>query len=98
VPDPEIRETIVTPEANEIAVQLQISDAPLPAEDAKILILLNVRLPAYETPLLVHIQREAIRQAFDALSALAQEMASEIQRDPHRDLSPKVKQRRVRSR
>jgi hypothetical protein len=31
--------------------------------DAKILIRLNVRLPAYETPLLVHVQREAIRMA-----------------------------------
>lgn len=80
MPDAEIRETIVVPEANGGAVvQLQISDAPLPAEDATILIRLTVKLPAYKLPLLAHLQREAMDAASRILRDLHLAVGQDIQ-------------------
>jgi len=86
----EIRETIVTPDASGTLVQLQISDVPLPAEDAAIRITLAVRVPEYRLPLLAHLQREAMRTASAILRDLTQDLGSEIQ-DTSYDLSPTPK-------
>lgn len=84
----EILETIVTPDANGTLVQLQISDKPLLAEDAAIRLVLTVRVPALELPLLVHLQREAMKVGSDALRAVLQDLASQIQQTPH-DVNPR---------
>lgn len=78
MPDPEIRETIVTPDAGGSVVQLQISDGPLQVGPSEILIHVSAKLPAYKAPLFAQLQREAMRRAQDALSMLLQKLASEI--------------------
>lgn len=88
----EIRETIVTPDDAGAGsfVQLQIADAPLPAEDAAIRLTLAVSIPGYEAPLLAQLQRAAMRAAQDTLTGLLQQLASEIQSAGH-PLNPTLK-------
>jgi len=96
--DPEIRETTVAPASNCSAIRIQISDAPLTAENASIVLDLHVRLPAYEAPLLSQVQRQAVRAAMDILSALNQKLIEEIQRDKHHELEPKIAPRYTQKR
>jgi hypothetical protein len=81
----EIRETIVTPAdaSGAAVVQIQISDVPLPAEDAAIRLTLAVSVPGFEAPLLAQLQRAAMTIARDSLSALLQQLAQEIQQAGH---------------
>jgi hypothetical protein len=81
----EIRETIVTPDGADggSLVQLQISDVPLPAEDAAIRLTLSVSVPGYEVPLLAQLQRAAMELARDALNGLLQRLAREVQASGH---------------
>jgi hypothetical protein len=99
--DVEIRETTVAAPSNGLAVRVQISDAPLNAENAAMLLDLHVTLPAYEAPLLLQVQRQAIVAAMDVLRALEHVLAHEIQgNDPRIDvpLEPKIKQQRTQAR
>jgi hypothetical protein len=86
--DAKILETTITQDADGVIVQLQISDAPPLAEDAAIRLVLTVRVPEYRTPLLAHLERAAMTEARNVLSALLQSKAQEIQDKPHNDLSP----------
>ena len=81
----DIRETIVTPAdaSGAAVVQIQISDVPLPAEDAAIRLTLAVLVPGFEAPLLAQLQRAAMAKARDVLSALLQQLAQEIQQAGH---------------
>ena len=88
---PEIRETTATPDADGSVVQLHISDAPPLSESPGIRLQLSVKIPAYETPLLAHLQREVMKRAKDVLEALLQKLASEIQHQPDNELNPKLK-------
>jgi hypothetical protein len=61
-------------------VQLYISDAPLGAETASIVVQMTVSLPEYERAiLLAEAQREAIKAAQEVLSSRLQELAPGIQ-------------------
>jgi hypothetical protein len=84
----EIRETIVTPDANGSVVQLHISDVALGDEGGSFRLVLRAKLPAYETPLLMHCQREAMKKADDVLRALVQQMAAELNNHPEFSLNP----------
>lgn len=84
----EIRETTVSPDGDGSIVRLQISDAPPPYESATMHLQLTVRLPAYEPPLLAHLQREAIDAAVQELRVHLQGLYQEIQRNPHNDPRP----------
>jgi hypothetical protein len=75
----EIRETTVLPDENGAIVRLQISDAPLLSEDAAIRLILAVRVPAFQSPLLAQLEREAMKAAIEALRGLVQDKAKEIQ-------------------
>ena len=88
MPNAKIQETTVSPDASGATVQLQISDVPLPAEDAAIRITLAVRVPAYRCPLLAHYQREAIQIALDQLRDLALKLGIEIQNQTHNQVHP----------
>jgi hypothetical protein len=97
VPNVEIRETIVTPDVSGSAVvALQIADVALPADDAEMLLRLTVRLPPYETPvLLAQWQRETLLTVVAELNRIEQSLAQEIRLSPpHGNLSPKVPPRR----
>ena len=77
----EIRQTIVTPDANgtESVVQLHISDAPLLDEDAaKLRIILSAKVDPRHGALLVQVQYAALRAASDALNSMVQTMAQGI--------------------
>ena len=76
----EIRETIVTPGDGDVLVQLHISDKPPELAGAAIRQNLAVRVPAYQTPLLAQIERQAMSIATDALWALLQDSANAISR------------------
>ena len=90
MPNVEIRETIVTPDANGALVQLQISDVPPPYEGAAILLTLAVRVPEFRSPLIAHIQHEAVLVADDTLRDLAQRLLQEVDR-AHYPLRPELK-------
>jgi hypothetical protein len=92
MPNVEIRETTVTPDAFGSVVRLQISDVPLADEHtAAIRMTVEVRLPVYEAPvLLAQWQREAILKAVRDLHPIGEALAQEIRRSPpHGNLSPK---------
>lgn len=86
--DAQILQTTVTQDAGGAVVQLQISDAPLLAEDAAIRLILTVRVPGFLTPLLAHLERAAMTEARNVLSALLQSKGQEIQEKPHNELNP----------
>ncbi len=87
-----IRETIVAPDdtSGAAVVRLQISDVPLEGEHtAAIRMMIEVRLPAYEPPLLLgHFQREAMKVAQEALGSILQDLAKEVG-GSSMDLNPK---------
>jgi hypothetical protein len=96
--DVEIRETIIAPISDGLAVRLQISDVPLNAENAAILLDLRVRLLAYERPFLAQVQRETIQAVMTVLRKLDQALTREIQGDDPRievPIEPTVKQRQT---
>jgi hypothetical protein len=90
MPDVEIRETAIAPDADGAIVRLQLSDAPLLSENATIRIDLSVRLPAYKLPLLAHFQREAMQIASESLRKLDREIGQAIQETSH-TLKPALK-------
>jgi hypothetical protein len=83
MPDVEIRETTIGPDADGAIVRLQLSDAPLLSESATIRIDLSVRLPEYKLPLLAHFQREAMQMAIEVLRKLDREIDQDIQETSH---------------
>jgi hypothetical protein len=74
----EIRQTIVTPGTNGDIVQLHISDAPLGDAAASVALHLTATVPFLESPLLPHLQREAMMIAQETLNAMLQRAAHEI--------------------
>ena len=85
----ELRETVVTPtEDGGSVVQLHISDAPPDDESAAFVLNIVVKLLPYETPLLLHVQREAISKAQDALSPILQGMGRQITEVAGKPLNP----------
>jgi hypothetical protein len=84
----ELRETTITPCDGGQIVQLHISDAPPDDESATFVVKILAKLPSYETPLLLHVQREAISMAQDSLTPILQEMASQITNKAGKPLRP----------
>jgi hypothetical protein len=85
-----ILETTVTPAAGGGSyVHLQIGDAALDAENATLRVQIHAKIPAYETPLLLHFQREAMKAVGAALNQLADETARQLNNKPEYPLSPK---------
>lgn len=78
MPTVKIYETIVSPDSGGTLVQLQISDAPLADEIWAIRLTLAARVPAFEGPLLVHVQRAAVLEAVSTLKALADDLLQEV--------------------
>lgn len=78
MPAAQILETIVTPNADGAIVQLYISDAARDAEDAAIRLALTVSIPAFQSPLLIHIQRAAIEAATNALRDLNSSLGQQL--------------------
>ena len=89
----EIRQTIVTPGTNGDMVQLHISDAPLGDAAASVALHVTATVPFLESPLLPHLQREAIMIAQETLGAMLQKTAHEITAAGH-DLEPRRLRRR----
>lgn len=68
MPNASILRTIVTPDASGAAVELLISDGSLLDETPDMRITLAIRVsPAYQTPLVAHYEREAMKIAQAAL-------------------------------
>ena len=90
MPNAEIRETTVTPDADGSIVRLHISDVPLEDEyTPAIRILIEAKLPDYEPPLLLgQLQREAMKIAQNALTPILEKLAKEIGGSRF-DLNPK---------
>jgi hypothetical protein len=89
MPDAEIRITTVTQDASGFLVQLHISDEVRPDVAPATSLTLTVRVPAFETPLLAHLQREAMKTAHETLSNLLEKSVREI-RKTRLDLTPRV--------
>jgi hypothetical protein len=86
----EIRETTISPDGKGTVVRISISDKPPPFESATMLLQMTVRLPEYETPLLAHVQREAVTEADRVLRDLYRNLGEEIGKNqPHLDLRPR---------
>lgn len=84
MPDVEIRETTITPDAAGAIARLEISDAPLADERIEaIRMTIEVRLPSYKLPLLAHYQREALHLASEAIRKLDSDISQEIQETSH---------------
>ena len=74
-----IHQTTISPTKSGSIVQMHISDAPLEAEHAEVVVKLTVTLPKYAGPLLLaQAQREAIRTAQLILSQQADALMREI--------------------
>ena len=86
----EIRETIVTTEADADVVQLHISDVEPNAEGATFRLILLAKLRPLETPLLAQYQREAMKVAQETLTDILQKSAKEITQAGH-GLNPRPK-------
>jgi hypothetical protein len=84
----EIRETIVTPDPTGDVVQLHISDVAIGDEGGSFRLVLRAKLSPLETPLLAHLEREAVRMAQTALSETLQKLAKQITDAGHR-LNPR---------
>jgi hypothetical protein len=96
MPDVEIRETTIIPDANGSIVRLQLSDAPPQAEYATMLLDVTVKLPEYTAPpLMAQLQRQAIRAVMEVLRAFDQSLLQEIRKQPHLDAEPKIRVRPV---
>jgi hypothetical protein len=90
MPDVEIRETTITPDVDGSSVRLQISDVPPPYESATMLLDVTVKLPEYTAPpLMVQMQRQAIRAAMEVFRSLDQSLLQEIRKQPHIDAEPR---------
>lgn len=81
MPQIQLFETIVTPSVDGSIVQLYISNSPRDAEDGAIRIALTALIPAYNIPLLAHVQRAAIAQALKALQAVHNELGFELEKN-----------------
>jgi hypothetical protein len=84
----EIRQTIVTPDVSGSVVQLHISDVAPDDEGATFRLVLLAKLPAFQTPSLAHLQREAMKIAQDALTPLLQRLATDLKAGGQ-DLNPR---------
>lgn len=85
-----IYRTTVTPAGDGEVVQLHISDAPPGDESASFVLDITARVPTFESPLLLHVQREAMDKAQKVLSNYLRELAERIQRGDA-DLHPEVR-------
>ena len=74
----EIRETAITTDDAGTTVRLHISDAPLDAEHASFRLDLLAKLPRYNYPLVMHVQREAILEAQTALERIADALVQNL--------------------
>ena len=91
MPDVEIRATTVAPDADGSIVRIQLSDAPLQAESATMLLDVTVKLPEYtEPPLMAQLQRQAIRAAMEVFRKVDQNLLQEIRKQPHIDVEPRA--------
>lgn len=90
----EIRQSIVTPAIDGSVVQLHISDAPPDDASASLRLILTVKLPSYEMPLLTQLQREVMSRVQAELTGLLQRGAQDI-REGGFDLNPRPAPRPV---
>ena len=74
----EIRQCVVTPGTKGDIVQLHISDAPLGDAAASVALHITATAPFMEAPLLLHLQREAMKVAQETLGAMLQKTGHEI--------------------
>jgi hypothetical protein len=70
----QIRETKVDETGDGTGVRLIVSDMPLHADGASFRMDLFVTLPAYKTPLLAQIQRQAVLRAMESLRGLESQL------------------------
>ena len=89
----EIRQCIVTPGTNGEVVQLHISDAPLGDAAASVALHITATAPFMEAPLLLQLQREAMKVAQETLGAMLQKTTHEITASGH-SLEPRRLNRR----
>lgn len=75
---PEILETMVAHGVNGTVVQIHLGDAPKDDAHASFRLQLLATLPTYEAPLLAELQREALIQARDMVTAQLDALAKEI--------------------
>lgn len=74
----EILETTVSETAEATVVQLFVSDAPRDETGATFRLQLMATLPLYREPLLMHVQREALKVAQREISEHLQNLANAI--------------------
>ena len=74
----EIRETIVTPSKEGDVVELHISDAPRGDESATFVLTLQAKVGPFENPMLVHVQRAAMKRGSEELHDLLKGLAAEL--------------------
>lgn len=70
----EIIETVVEETAKATGVRLVVSDVPKDAIGASFRLDLLATLPAYKTPLLAQLQRQALLSAIDVLRGLENQL------------------------
>jgi hypothetical protein len=85
-----IHRTTVTPAEDGEVVQLYVSDAPPGDVSASFVLDITARVPTFESPLLLHVQREAMDKAQKVLSEYLRELADRITRGGA-DLHPRVR-------
>lgn len=79
----EIRETMITPDVDGTIVRLRISDVPLVDEHtAATQLVVEIKVPQYETPMLAHLQQKALDLAIQDLQELRKKLTFELQ-DSH---------------
>jgi|HubBroStandDraft_4_1064222.scaffolds.fasta_scaffold08060_2 hypothetical protein len=75
-----IQQTTVTPDADgQDVIVLHVSDAKLGDTSATLVVQIVAKVRPLKTPTLVHIQRQVMEIAQDALSPLLRDLAQEIQ-------------------
>ena len=74
----EIYETKITEGASETIVVLSVADGPAGSLDRTFWIELSAILPAYKAPHLIHLQREALLAAREALGNLADDLLQDM--------------------
>jgi len=80
--DAKILETTVAASGDALVVRLQIADVQRPEEEAAgVHMTVTIRVPAYNCPLLVHLQRAALDTAQKILAKLSDELLQSISSD-----------------
>jgi hypothetical protein len=76
----EIYETKITEDVSGTIVALAVADGPMNSLERTFWIELSAILPAYKAPYLIHLQREALLVASEALSQMAESLLKELPR------------------